>query len=123
LKRAGINPENCTFEMTAIGPIFDEQEDMPRHKPLRDKTAALESGLADELKRRGYNVLGRHPRPVEPDPALFQQVISKLQGGFPARDEQPQPQTRFQPIKLQGNGPSASEMLLRDRERIYPEVY
>jgi hypothetical protein len=122
LKRAGIDPENCTFEMTAIGPIFDEQEDMPRHKPLRDKTAALESGLADELKRRGYKVLGKHPRPVEPDPTLFQQVLAKLQGVFPARSQEPQ-QPRFRPIKLRGDGQSASELLLRDRERFYPDIH
>ena len=123
LKQANINPENCTFEMTAIGPIFDEQEDMPMHRPLRDKTAALESGLADELKRWGYRVLGTHPRPTEPDPNLFHQVIAQLQAGFPPQNQEPPSQPRFQPITLLGDGPSASELMLQDRERFYPELH
>ena len=40
LASRGINPEACTFEMTAIGPIFDEQKTMHEHEPFRDKTAA-----------------------------------------------------------------------------------
>ena len=117
LENAGINPETCTFEMTAIGPIFDEQKTMPEHRPLRDKTAALERALADELKRRGYKVLGTHPRAEEPDPALFEQVIGKLKTAFPLREKEAQRSPRFQPIKLRGEGPSASEMVIRDRGR------
>jgi hypothetical protein len=117
LENAGIDPEACTFEMTAIGPIFNEQKTMSEHKPLRDKTAALERALADELKRRGYNVLGTHPRAEEPDPALFKQVIGKLQTAFPSRKEETERSPRYQPIKLRGEGPSASEILLRDRGR------
>ncbi len=85
LKEACINPEACTFEMIAIGPIFDEKKSMPEHKPLRDKTAALERALADELKRRGYEVLGVHPRKIQPDPVLFGQLIEALQNSFPPR--------------------------------------
>jgi len=117
LKTAGIDPENCTFEMTAVGPIFEEQETMSEHRPRRDKTAALERALADELKRRGYSVLGTHPRAEEPDRTLLEQVISKLQASFPLREENPPQGSRFQPIKLRGEGPSASEILLQDRER------
>ena len=116
LKTAGIDPEICTFEMTAIGPIFDEQKTMPEHKPLRDKTAALERALADELKRRGYNVLGTHPRVAEPDPNLLSQVISKLQNLFPSKTTENQSTPRFQPIRAKG-GASASEIILRDRGR------
>src|SRR2546428_6150176 len=87
LKVAGIDPETCTFEMTAIGPIFDEQKTMPKHRPLRDKTAALERAVADELKRRGYKVLGTHPKAEEPDPSLLRQVIAKLQTSFPVRND------------------------------------
>jgi hypothetical protein len=116
LDGAGINAENCTFEMIAIGPIFDEQNTMPDHKPFRDETAALERALADELKRRGYSVLGEHPKSQQPDPVLFDQVILGLHGLFPSKSEG-QHLPRFQPIRLRGEGPTASEMVLQDRGR------
>jgi len=117
LKEAGIDPESCTFEMIAIGPIFDEQSSLKKHYPLRDKTAALERALADELKLRGYKVLGVHPRSTPPDPELFGQVIERLQSSFPASPTSaPAFSPRFQPIRAEG-GASASELLLRDRER------
>jgi len=101
--------------MIAIGPIFDEQKTMPEHKPLRDKTAALERAVADELKHRGYTVLGTHPRASEPDSALLEQVMTKLQAAFPSRNEEPKPLPRYQPVKLRGDGPTASEIILQDR--------
>jgi len=117
LKEAGINPESCTFEMIAIGPIFDEQDSLTEHYPLRDKTAALERALADELKLRGYKVLGAHPRSLLPDPDLLRQVIEKLQSLFPPRSVSGSKIVpRFQPVRAKG-GASASELLLRDRER------
>ncbi len=115
LKKAQVNPESCTFEMTAIGPIFEEQETMSEHKPLRDKTAALESALALELKRRGYNVLGTHPRAAEVDPGLYEQLISQVQSAFPERRNAAENGPRFQPIELRGNGPTASEIIIQDR--------
>jgi len=115
LRGAGIDAETCTFEMIAIGPIFDEQKTMPEHKPLRDKTAALERAVADELKHRGYTVLGTHPRASEPDSALLEQVMTKLQAAFPSRNEEPKPFPRYQPVKLRGDGPTASEIVLQDR--------
>jgi hypothetical protein len=118
LKTAGIDPETCTFEMTAIGPIFEEQDSMLEHIPRRDKTAALEKALADELKRRGYNVLGTHPRDGDVDETLFAQVIERLKWSFPQQNELKQTRPRFQPIKLRGEGPSASELMLQDRERL-----
>lgn len=117
LEKAGVDPETCTFEMIAIGPIFDEKKTMPEHKPLRDKTAALERALADELRRRGYKVLGTHPRAEQPDPALLQQVIAKLQAAFPIQKDEAELLPRYQPIHLQGEGPTASEIILRDRGR------
>jgi hypothetical protein len=116
LKTAGINPEVCTFEMTAIGPIFAEQKTMPDHKPLRDKTAALERAIADELKRRGYNVLGTHPRAQEPDQKLLSHVIAELETSFPPRTTDPEQSRRYQPIRAKG-GASASEIIIRDRDR------
>ncbi len=116
LRSAGIEPESCTFEMTAIGPIFAEQASMLDHEPLRDKTAALEKALALELRRRGYSVLGTHSSRTDADPALFQQVLGKLDSTYPGRRDQAS-RERFQPIALRGEGPTASEIILSDRER------
>jgi hypothetical protein len=44
--------------MVAIGPIWPEQADFEAHKPVRDQMAALERAIADELRQRGYVVLG-----------------------------------------------------------------
>lgn len=115
LRKAQVNPEFCTFEMTAIGPIFEEQETMLEHKPLRDKTAALESALAQELRRRGYNVLGSHPRPAQVDPSLLDQLLLQVSSAFPERHTADAPQPRFQPIRLRGDGPTASEILIQER--------
>jgi hypothetical protein len=117
LEEIGVDSNSCTFEMIAIGPIFDEQKTMPEHKPLRDQTAALERALADELKRRGYTVLGDHPAPREPDPHLLEQVISKLHTSFPPAPNGETGSPRFRPIRLRGEGPTASEIVIRDRGR------
>ncbi len=117
LKEAGINPQACTFEMIAIGPIFDEQKSLREHYPLRDKTAALERALADELKMRGYHVLGVHPRAASPDYSLFEQMIVKLQDSFPFQnDNLKSKEPRFQPVRTEG-GATASAILLEERER------
>ena len=117
LKTAGIDPEKCTFEMTAIGPIFEEQASLHEHLPYRDKTAALERALADELRGRGYEVLGSHPKNGAVDYPLFEQVIERLNRAFPPQNGS-KPKSRFQPIQLRGEGPSGSELMLRDRERL-----
>ena len=100
LEAAKIDPASCTFEMIAIGPIFAEQDNMLEHRPLRDKTAALERALADELKRRGYQVLGHHPKPGEPDPALMEQVNKELAAYFPDRTRAASAWDSFDPICL-----------------------
>ena len=117
LKSAGVKPETCTFEMTAIGPIFEEQKTMSEHKPRRDQTAALERALADELRDRGYHVLGNHPRTGRPDEDLLQEVIAKIRDCFPSQKKSVEWRKRFQPIPLQGDGPTASELVMQDRDR------
>ncbi len=83
LQREGIDHLSCTFEMTAIGPLFPERETIAEHQPTRDQMAALERALADILGQRGYHVLGTHPRPVPPDPALLAQVQAIVDPKFP----------------------------------------
>jgi hypothetical protein len=83
LKGAGIDPLKCKFKMVAIGPVFPEQDTMEQHKPMRDQVAALERALADFLKQQVYDVLGSHPRRVEPDEQLFAQVRNIVESKFP----------------------------------------
>jgi hypothetical protein len=83
---------------------------------LRDKTAALERAVADELKRRGYNVLGTHPKAEEPDQNLLSHLITVLQTSFPSITADPKQSPRYQPIRAKG-GASASEIVIRDRDR------
>jgi hypothetical protein len=83
LRSAGLVAEECTFEMTAVGPLFQEQPSMAQHKPIRDKVAALEARLADHLKERGYNVLGDHGIRQDCVPDLWKRVKRAADGKFP----------------------------------------
>jgi hypothetical protein len=113
LRAVDVDPEACIFEMTAIGPIFDEQETFEKHVPLRDKTASLEGALATELKNRGYSVIGKHPPSTGSDPALFTQVIQKLDEIFP--DRRVRPLLEWEPIQLPAGSLTASEIIIQDR--------
>jgi hypothetical protein len=74
LKKAGLPPEHCTFEMVAVGPLFPEQEDMERHLTFRDQVGALERALADHLRAAGHEVIGNHPRAIACDEKLCADV-------------------------------------------------
>lgn len=83
LQREGVKFAECSFEMVAVGPVYPEQSDFDAHVPFRNQMAALERAVADELKRRGYNVLGTHPRQGSPDQAVLQQIQALLDPKFP----------------------------------------
>ena len=83
LRNAGVKHVGCTFEMVAIGPLFPEQRTMTEHVPVRDQMAALERAVADDLKDRGYEVLGTHPRVGKPDSSLVAQLRTLLEDRFP----------------------------------------
>lgn len=83
LRQAGVKYEECTFEMVAVGPIFPEQTTRKDHDPIRDRMAALERALADEMRRRGYVVLGTHPLPGSPDQSVLKQILALLNPKFP----------------------------------------
>ena len=86
LKRKGVNPVDCEFEQVAVGPIFPEQPgDMDAHKPYRDLNAAMEYALAQELDRRGYEVLGSHVSRKKLDEDLFRQVMDLMNEHYPPR--------------------------------------
>jgi hypothetical protein len=83
LTHAGVKYEECCFEMVAIGPIWPEQADFAAHKPIRDRMAALERAIADELRLRGYQVLGTHPRVGTPDQTVLAELGALLDPKFP----------------------------------------
>lgn len=78
LQNAGMQPEECHYNLLAIGPIFPEQGTFDLHKPYRDVVGLLESELAHELKKRGMQVLGSHPRRGKYDSGLYGQVLAKV---------------------------------------------
>lgn len=82
LFKSGIDPVTCHFKFTALGPIYDEQENMASHVPVRDKAAALERKTADWLKDRGYVVLGSHPKRCRVDENAWRFVENELKNRF-----------------------------------------
>ncbi len=81
--RVGLNPTRCRFRMVALGPLFPEQGAMKAHRPIRDKVAALERGVADFLRQRRYSVLGTHGRFLSPDARLFARLRALVATEFP----------------------------------------
>ena len=55
-----LDPVCCAFQFVAFGPLFRQQASTAQHRKFRDHTGALETYLANALKRRGYNVIGTH---------------------------------------------------------------
>ena len=86
LRRAGVKCEECAFEMVAVGPIFPEQATFADHAPIRNHMAALERAIADELRRRGYVVLGTHPRAGSPDQFMMESILALIDSKFPVID-------------------------------------
>ena len=82
-KAAGFDCSECTFEMIAIGPLFPEQKTWKDHLPIRDHVAALERSVADDLRLRGYWVVGTHPPKKAPDEALMSEIRAILFQRFP----------------------------------------
>jgi hypothetical protein len=59
LERRGVKPSECKFRLIAHGPVLDEAEggDRDVHRARRDKVAAMEKALCEELALAGYDVL------------------------------------------------------------------
>jgi len=78
IRAAGFNPLECFFEMTAFGPIFPEQHTLDQHRQFRDRIAPLESALAEYLRQRGLEVIGKHPSPGSVDQKIFSEVLTSV---------------------------------------------
>ncbi len=82
IKAAGLVPTDCSFELFAIGPLFEEQSDMDAHRTHRDIVAPLEAALANHLSAGGYRVLGKHGSKKNLDEALFRMVLDAVNERF-----------------------------------------
>jgi hypothetical protein len=85
LRDNGLNPMECSFEFLALGPLFPEQQTIEHHRSFRDRTGALEALLANELRDRGYEVIGIHAsrgKPTAADAAHLEKLIDE----FPAQE-------------------------------------
>ena len=74
VRKQGLDPVACDYELVAFGPIFPEQEELLSHRAHRDRIALLEAELAELLKDRGFQVVGSHGTRGEAEPGLLQQV-------------------------------------------------
>jgi len=78
IQKEGFTPEKCKFELVSVGPLFPEQSTLHLHRKYRDIVAPLERALADHLKKKGYKVLGKHPKAGSFDQTIFRKVIKLL---------------------------------------------
>lgn len=89
LRKCGMDPSECTFDLFAVGPLFKEQREMQLHRERRHKVAALEFALASHLRKRGYEVIGTHACSVNPTPRLLRRLLTSLEERFPPRAGRP----------------------------------
>ena len=87
LRNEGIEPGDCRMEMIAIGPIFPEEKQFDAHRPVRDRVAALESGVAKALTSRGYRVLGKHASAIQADPEALSTIIGLVEKRLNEREQ------------------------------------
>jgi hypothetical protein len=86
LEKRGIAPAQCQFRVVGHGPIFDEvaDKDFEAHKLIRDKVAAIEKQLAEDLKGAGYDVMNDVRCEVPLDPELYESVRAAFAAEFTA---------------------------------------
>lgn len=80
LVAAGIDPAGAQFQMVAMGPLFAEQSTFEDHKPFRDRMAAMEKQLAQELGKN-WKVIGNHgsKHAVQAqDSGLFDELLAQI---------------------------------------------
>ena len=82
LRNVGVEPAVCKYDMVAVGPLFMEQESLEEHRKYRDIIAPLEVALAKHLEKRGFKVLGSHPRLKPYDETLFREIVTKFEQVF-----------------------------------------
>jgi hypothetical protein len=76
LTKHGFDVEKCSFELFAFGPFYPEQKERESHRTYRDVLAALERDVADELRKRGYTVVGSHNSKTQSDSEIFFRILN-----------------------------------------------
>lgn len=84
LKEVGIEPKKSIFNMLALGPFFEEQDNFEKHKPKRDYMATLEVEAATQLMSLGHTVLGVHHKGAPVPVSVINEVRKKI-GEFSAK--------------------------------------
>ena len=82
IKAKGFNPLACVYDLISIGPLYPEQDNIEDHRKYRDLIAPLESALAQHLKDKGHEVVGKHPKSKPIDKAVFKKVLLMIKGKF-----------------------------------------
>lgn len=90
---------DCSYRLVGIGPVFDQQASMEKHKPLRDQVAGLERAVADHLREQGYDVLGDHPKPRMVEATLLATVLNLVDEEFavPRNKQRTRPAQAMEP--------------------------
>ena len=71
------------LELVAYGPIFEEAENEQDHRRRRDKVAALERRLCDQMRAAGYSVINEVSSRKELDRSAWQNVQKAFVQHFP----------------------------------------
>lgn len=82
IRKAGLDPLKCKYELVAFGPLFPEQTTLEQHRMYRDRIAPLETALALHMKKRGFCVLGKHGSKGMPEPELLREVERAFNAEF-----------------------------------------
>jgi hypothetical protein len=76
--KLGLNRFDCTYEMTAFGPLFEEQKNREEHLKKRDVIAPLEKALACYLRQKGFTVVNDVKATGEVDKVLFSKIRNEV---------------------------------------------
>ena len=75
VRKMGLDPLACNYELIALGPLFPEQPTLDLHREIRDRIASIEAELASYLRAKGLEVVGNHLTTNIADPRLFAEVL------------------------------------------------
>jgi hypothetical protein len=88
-----LTPEACHFKLVALGPLDAESTEDTRaeHDERRDRIAAMEKALADQMLESGYNVINRVHCKKTLELQVFEGVRLAFASAFPKLFEGVQP--------------------------------
>jgi hypothetical protein len=78
VRKMGLDPLACEFDLIAMGPLFPEQPTLQLHRKFRDRISPLEAELAAHLRSKGLEVVGKHTTNTVADPQLFARVKTEF---------------------------------------------